>query len=87
MSQVEQKRREMFEAWADGQGYDLQRNDLVFYEHGATRCAWSGFQAACDAVVIELPESWVPTDAQERGWEMIGKFRAAIEAAGLKVKP
>lgn len=45
-----------------------------------------GFNAALDAVVIELPESWVPIDAQERGWEMMGKFRAAIESTGLGLR-
>lgn len=48
------------------------------------------WKAAQAAVVVELPAlpagHEVPQNAQEWGWELIGKFRIAIEAAGGTVK-
>ena len=100
---IEEKRRELFEAQHHAEverlariygaqpsldvAYDRDENGL--YLSGVVQAAWWGFNAALDAVVIELPDSLIPVDAQERGWEMMGNVRAAIESTGLglKVKP
>lgn len=90
---IEEKRRELFEAWADGQGYNLEYNDLTIYESGATRCAWSGFNAALDAVVIEFVGEYEPTETGEHAQQvalvancMLDDCRDAIESTGLGLK-
>lgn len=79
---TEQMRAE-FEAWADGEGYDLQRNELTDYETGATRIAWSGWQASRAALVIELPK---PQTTMVIEHLAIDVCRRRVEAAGVRTK-
>ena len=80
---IEEKRRELFEkcltkSWP---------KHLVDFMHDGDRyvfsdinSAWQGFNAALDAVEIELPCS------AETGGEGIDACRAAIESTGLGLK-
>lgn len=91
MSQVEQARRELFEPWASQQywmrGCDFARDcDGASYFWEPLESAWLGFNAALDALVIELPESeWLGAVDPEPGLNE-SKVRAAIESIGLGVK-
>ena len=71
------KIREEFEAWAaeNGMAIHLARGESGLYGSPVTQRYWGCWQASRAAVVVELPR--VYTQAT----------RAAIEAAGLKVKP
>lgn len=59
MSEIEKKRREIFEVWARRRGLDLEYRNIPnigqFYECPRTILAQDAFNAALDAVEIELP--------------------------------
>lgn len=71
------KMRDEFEAWAteNGMAIHLARGESGLYGSPVTQRYWGCWQASRAAVVVELPR--VYTQAT----------RAAIEAAGLQVKP
>lgn len=78
---VEQKRRELFEAWWCMSGMEKFKET-----------AWAGFNAALDAVEIELPKRIVDwsTDSWGDGFNVSrDRCKDAIESTGLgiKVKP
>lgn len=84
MKTVEETRRELFEAWANKDHID---HDGVCYENPYVESAWNGFNAALDAVEIELPDR--PGDYCEQGWaacEMLDGCRDAIESTNLGIK-
>uniref|UniRef100_A0AAU6W2Z4 Uncharacterized protein n=3 Tax=unclassified bacterial viruses TaxID=12333 RepID=A0AAU6W2Z4_9VIRU len=96
------KRREEFEAWARHDlGWEDDDFRLVDgdYYWGTTGEALRAWQASRKALVIELPASpYMPDSEPESmtGYElgeaqgrcdMWANVRAAIEAAGVKVKP
>lgn len=88
MTQVEQKRRELFEVWAEGRGLDLYCSRTDMYEDAETLWAWSAWRAALDAVVIELPSGrkirHLPApDENESYNEALENCRDAIESTGL----
>ena len=71
------KMREEFEAWAaeNGMAIHLARGESGLYGSPVTQRYWGCWQASRAAVVVELPRVYTQVT------------RAAIEAAGLKVKP
>jgi hypothetical protein len=76
---VEQKRRELFHEWADSIGLP----------HSMLTCGeWAVFNAALDAVVIELPETYQCGDEQYHSWPGMcaDEVRAAIQSAGLGLR-
>lgn len=85
---IEEKRRELFEAWARSKGLDLEYvhspvKERCFYWELTTETAWAAFNAALDAVVINF-------DIREnRSWghglyqAAIDDCRAAIQSTGL----
>lgn len=90
MSSIEQKRRELFEA-------SLHRDwdeHLVFldrdgdgYVFGDINSAWWAFNAALDAVEIDLPEKWGEyTESGFAACSAIDDCRDAIESTGLGLK-
>lgn len=86
---IEEKRRELFEAWAEGRGLDLYCSKTGIYEETETLWAWSAWRAALDAVVIELPETigvyFHPESDREQAFDP-DDVRAAIESTGLGLK-
>lgn len=78
---IQQARRAAFERWADG---DHIAHDGICYENPYVESAWSGFNAALDCVVIELPMTGVYADPNySRG---IVKCIEAIESTNLGIK-
>ena len=102
---VEEKRRELFEAWyvtdclnvaqitiTQQRISDLRGPHGDYRERAALHGKWVGFNAALDAVEIELPENKITFQTEERfnlRQSTIAQCRAAIESTGLglKVKP
>lgn len=80
---IEEKRRELFEAW-QGEKADKERYRrgpcAGMYKHPVMQHGWRCFNAALDAVVIELP----PED--ERGRITRTSAIRAIESTGLGLK-
>lgn len=95
---MDEKTRAEFEAWAVHQGYDLARDDVVVaYASEETDRAWAAWQASRAALEIEMPpqldaddvadEFFGPVDLADAVNDAINGCRAAIEAAGVRVKP
>ncbi|MNQ99372.1 hypothetical protein D3C85_1151040 [compost metagenome] len=84
MNPVEQKRRELFDAWF--KDYELAReaSGWMPLESSIRVRMMNAFNAALDAVVIELPRSWNLTESEYRD-----SCKDAIESTdlGLKVLP
>lgn len=78
---ITEARRAKFEAWEDAG--DITRSG-DFYENPYVECAWQGFNAALDSVVVELP-SCDPSEAVQHG-DVINDCRNAIHAAGVRTK-
>lgn len=82
---IQEQRRENFEAWAIGHfaSPDLNRIDDQYTKQWM-RDAWNGWNAALDSVEIDLVE-WEKqeSDMGKRSFEIL---ISNIEAAGLKVK-
>lgn len=84
---IENKRRELFEAWALtcawlGLGDEPER-DGTGYAECETHTAWIAFNAALDAVVIELPPM---TNNGFDGFYPAYGVKKAIESTGLGLK-
>lgn len=101
-NEIQQARRKAFEAWYLSQ-YDTildpehRGNCFVGYRSHAGDHRWLAFNAALDAVVIELPvlvEPDPPEDAFDDSWRdgycaavrYRNKCRAAIESLSLGIK-
>jgi hypothetical protein len=83
------KMREEFEAWlipAWSREKFVDEDGDLQYREDWVQGAWIGWQASRAALVIELPEAFHPDHDWGPCMES-GEVRAAIEAAGLKVKP
>lgn len=92
---IEEQRRKAFEA---RMGPILRKErigdpDKAFdkdpdgrYYRNYVYSAWLAWNAALDSLVIELPGSFMPGEAQHPCIE-VPDIIEAIEAAGLKVKP
>lgn len=82
---IEEKRRELFEAWWNTEQYCGCVSDM-----------WLGFNAALDSVVIELPARYVITEhtysyqrpkPKHHGYNTaLRDCKALIEATGLGIK-
>src|SRR4030067_3876568 len=91
---IEQKRRELFEAWwADckGKGYAPLRYKGGQYVSDAALWSWIGFNAALDAVAIQMPkecdvEEWSESLITLHEGYSAEAVRAAIEYTGLRLK-
>jgi hypothetical protein len=83
--EIMQKRREMFEKWADGDHLDWLGND---YENPYVESAWNGYNAALDSLVIELPLSTKRAFHEyDLGYNAaLDHCEEAIEKAGIKTK-
>ena len=100
MKTIEETRRELFEGWAINQARSMQYsfpedavqvNGLGVYAIVWVQGAWLGFNAALDAVVIELPKNEIAFQTDER----FNIRRAAIQGCrtaitstnlGLRIK-
>lgn len=89
-----ERMRTEFEAWANeeiGLTYrntEPEYNDEYLDSH--TQMAWMAWQASRAALVVELPKELppVPWHSPVNSWNGgLRQARAAIEAAGVKVKP
>lgn len=83
---IKQARRELFEEWTKSEYCNISRRQDGEYFDDLTHGAWLGFNAALDAVEIELPEPHSTS-----GGDCVVDYeetRAAIESAnmGIKVK-
>ena len=88
MDKVSETRRGLFEAWWISEGLTL--NDPT---HGrytvTTQAGWMGFNAALDAVLIELPYIGDYIDRHGQGLncdEFVTAVRDAIESTSLGIK-
>lgn len=88
-------RRESPALWG-GTAEEIARHDANPYDHPWTRGAWEAWQASRAALVVELPEKISQYNTDDVGFvnpaaaehdEAIDDCRAAIEAAGVRVKP
>ena len=70
--EIEKKRRELFEAWLKGQGLTHIPS------------AWRAFNAALDAVEIELPDVRAATDIAYFNADVIDAITAT--GLGLRIK-
>jgi hypothetical protein len=90
MKTIEETRRGMFEAWAIENGYEVHHVGRVSgdYIGGATAIAWQAFNAALDAVVIELPDTVENTGTLTSSAVMSYKRETidAIESTNLGLK-
>ncbi|MNJ28090.1 hypothetical protein D3C77_226160 [compost metagenome] len=84
------KMREQFETSPKFRGMDFTRSSThpEFYESPYANGAWDGWQAACEALVVELPKQYgiggMASDYRDQGIE---ECRDAIRAQGLRVSP
>ncbi|MPR00710.1 hypothetical protein F0169_00675 [Pseudomonas sp. MAFF 212408] len=80
------KMREEFEKSPRFRGMNFTRSITHpnFYESPYANGAWDGWQASREAVVIDLPTE--STQCVDGEFVYLDLARAAIEAAGLKVK-
>ncbi|MGS0941061.1 hypothetical protein ACVA51_10875 [Pseudomonas luteola] len=87
--------REEFEAWAVTHfcGPDFTKNSNGDYLKEWMRTSWAGWKASRAALMVELPPLAFSADPEgDAEWvsgsnEMREKCRAAIESAGVRVKP
>ena len=78
---IENKRRELFEAWsAENSGASLDRDCRGGYLSFSSMQLWAAFNAALDAVVIRMPD-------EEPGYMYYAPdVHTAIESTGLGLK-
>ena len=76
MKTIEETRRGMFEAW-------MRKNGMTQH-HPAKQDMWLGFNAALDAVVIELPAMHVAGEMS--GACVLASCKQAIESTNLGLK-
>lgn len=72
--EIEKKRRELFDKWCDEQGHGRA---------STRRMLWPAFNAALDAVEIELPEEFDKRDVQGLDYDDVV---AAITDTGLGLR-
>lgn len=94
--EVEKKRRELYEAWATNTFYagldtpaSTWNEQRGIYEDAAHWMAWCAFNAALDAVEIELPEEILPVnvdDMDDRPLMNAAAVQACITATGLGLR-
>ena len=84
---IEERRRELFEAWDRGDRCFRLRWENGNYVYATTRREWSAFNAALDAVVIGLPGSsgW-PCEFADGFNSALGECRDSIKSTGLGLK-
>lgn len=87
---LEEQRRARFEKWiidnhCGEEDLVLRDSEGEYYSVGVAE-RWEMYNAALDSVVIELPGSFMPGEAQHPCIE-VPDIIEAIEAAGLKVTP
>ena len=85
MKTIEETRRGMFEAWFEnrsGRKPRLQKSGR--YSDIVPALAWQGFNAALDAVVIELPAMHVAGEMS--GACVLASCQQAIESTNLGLK-
>lgn len=83
------KMREEFEAWAQEDpplGWPITR-DKDGYVYDPVDIAWLAWQASRDLLVVELPETELTGAIGMAHKSVTKRCRAAIEAAGVRVKP
>lgn len=94
---MDEKMRAEFEVAAKtAQGLDVTRLPNGVYRSFGTHQAWWAWQASRAALVVELPEKISQYNTNDAGFvdpaavehdEAIDDCRAAIESAGVRVKP
>lgn len=84
--EIEKKRRYLFEAWLDQDGlgfqFDESRN---CYKNFTCHMAWRAFNAALDAVEIELPHD-LSLSASDNPWQVKEWCADAITGLGLGLR-
>ena len=97
MKTIEQTRRELFEAEyckRNECGIDHMQKDGKFYQRDSAQIAWGWFNAALDAVEIQLPSEVAQFADDDRGRRAFSLFtntairgcRSAIESTNLGLK-
>ena len=91
MDKVYETRRALFEAWAKNSCGRVWREnspdcDSDGYQDSHTNLCWAAFNAALDAVEIELPEPHFEFDGDTCGELFDSQVRAAIESTGLGLR-
>lgn len=88
------KMREEFEAWArDNAMLLFVKTATGKYSSEKTELAWQAWRASRAALVVELPDPhqtakrYMADEAKFAHKEGIDECRAALEAAGARVKP
>jgi hypothetical protein len=87
MDKVNETRRAKFEVWARSNDFALCRLKDGGYSNAMAFWSWIAFNAALDAVEIELPDEG-DISASDSPWDMRRDCRAAIESTnlGLRIK-
>lgn len=88
---IQQARRELFEAWyrIEFPALELRVQNLIgTYTKYHADLSWQAFNAALDAVVIELPESCRQVTIDDESIDIYwpNEVRAAIESTNLGIK-
>lgn len=86
---IEEKRRELFEAHYADINLDRSEHRPEFYTNLPTRMCWEAFNAALDAVVIELPKLWISNESgasEQAACQTLNACKQAIESTGLGLK-
>ena len=88
MKTIEETRRGMFEAWYENRsGCRPRLQESGRYSDVGPDLAWEGFNAALDAVVIELPKISDQAVEDHYSWASCEeKTRTAIESTNLGLK-
>lgn len=86
--EVERKRRELFEAWFESLNHrapEIQYSSGGhYYVEPGVEAVWNGFNAALDAVEIELPDVRVAKDIVYFNDDVIDAITAT--GLGLRIK-
>ena len=86
---IQQARRAAFEKWANQHRMPIGRDGVVVdYSARETDACWQVFNAALDAVEIELPESCRQVTIDDESIDIYwpNEVRAAIESTNLGIK-
>lgn len=86
---IEEKRRELFEAWVSTSAWlglgDSPDRDGEGYAECETHTAWLAFNAALDAAAIQMPNRFEYSDPDAAG-AAIFDCATAIKSTGLGLK-
>ena len=85
MDKVSETRRALFEAWSVTVTTVANERRGDSYADFYVSVMWSAFNAALDAVEIELPDEG-DISASDSPWDMQRDCRAAIESTGLGLR-